>query len=67
MYGGYGYGGFGQRGYGVDVNHDGISDYNVRPGVGVDINGDGFSDYRTGPTITPGLGAYGGYGNAYGY
>ena len=76
MYGGYGYGyrppygPVGGRGYGVDVDGDGIVDYNVRPGVGVDVDGDGIVDYRTGPTITPGPGmAYGGaYARpAYGY
>ena len=74
MYGyGYGrpaYGPVGGRGYGVDVNGDGVVDYNVRPGVGVDVNGDGIADYRTGPTVTPGPGmayggAYGAYGGAY--
>ena len=64
------YGPAGGAGYGVDVNGDGVVDYNVRPGVGVDVDGDGIVDYRTGPTVTPGPGmayggAYGGYG--YGY
>ncbi len=67
--GGYGYGNRMGGGVGVDVNGDGIVDYNIRPGVGVDVNGDGIVDYRTGPTVTPGPGAFmpgAGYGYGYG-
>ena len=37
-YGPAAYGPVGGAGYGVDVNGDGVVDYNVRPGVGVDVD-----------------------------